>query len=143
MLYDVLKEKPPERLISRTVVWKIIDNLKNFNANTEWKSSWNNSSVFNYEWIVDPTVKVNDFNFPRKVWVALNRIRTGYGVCNASLFKWNLIDSAACDCGATEQTIPHIVLFCPLRCFAGDYLELCCCCTERSKDWLHNLDLKL
>ena len=35
LLYDVLKEKPPERLISRTVVWKIIDNLKNFNANTE------------------------------------------------------------------------------------------------------------
>ena len=57
--------------------------------------------------------------------IQLNRIRTGHGRCNACLYKWKVSDSSECDCGATEQTIPHIVLLWPLRYFDGDYIEIC------------------
>ena len=67
--------------------------------------------MFNNEWIDDPTVQVNGFDLPRKLWVQLNRIRTAYGRCNAFLYKLKVSGSPKFDCGATEQTIPHIVLF--------------------------------
>ena len=70
--------------------------------------------VFNNEWIDDPTVKVNGFDLLRKLWVQLIRIKRAHGRCNACLYKWKVSDSPECDCGGTQQTIPHIVLFCPL-----------------------------
>ena len=114
-----------------------------FDPIMEWKISWERESVFNNEWISDPSKRVNGFNLKRKDWVQLNRIRTAHGCCNAFLFKWKVASSPACDCGVTEQTILHIVLFCPLRCFTGDFSELCIFKSSRSEDYLINLDVKL
>ena len=44
----------------------------------------------------------------RKQWTTLNRLRTGVGRCKASMKKWGLADSAACECGEPEQTADHI-----------------------------------
>ena len=52
-------------------------------------------------------------NLPRREWVSLNRIRTGVGRFNAAMHRWGLRPSAACQCGAPEQTAQHILSECP------------------------------
>ena len=52
-------------------------------------------------------------DLPRKDWVTLNRLRTGVGRFNANMYRWGLCPSAACMCGAKEQTAEHIIYECP------------------------------
>jgi len=47
---------------------------------------------------------------PRTAWVKLNRLRTGVGRFRSCLYKWGMVSSAACECGAEEQTVDHVVL---------------------------------
>ena len=55
LLFDVLKEKPVEHLISRNAVWKIVEMVQDFDPIMEWKISWERESVFNNEWISGPS----------------------------------------------------------------------------------------
>jgi hypothetical protein len=82
-------------------------------------------------------------NLYRKLWVTLNRLRTHQGRCNKCVFKWGVIDDPSCDCGASEQSICHIVCFCPLRRFNGTFEELFNLRSERAMDWLTTLDINL
>ena len=50
-----------------------------------------------------------------KQWTTLNRLRTGVGRYKASMKKWGLADSAACECGEPEQTADHIINSCPIH----------------------------
>jgi len=52
---------------------------------------------------------------PRRAWVRLNRLRTGVGRFRSCLHKWSMASSAACECGAEEQTVDHIVIQCPIH----------------------------
>jgi len=51
---------------------------------------------------------------PRTAWVRLNRFRTGVGRFRSCLYNWGMASSAACKCGAEEQTVDH-VLHCPIH----------------------------
>jgi len=48
----------------------------------------------------------------RRAWVRLNRLRTAVVRLRSCLLKWGMASSAACECGAEEQTIDHVVLQC-------------------------------
>ncbi len=61
---------------------------------------------------------------PRKEWVSLNRLRTGVGRFGAFMYRWGLRQSAACQCGALEQTAQHLMDECPNFCSPVD-LNLC------------------
>jgi len=52
---------------------------------------------------------------PRRVLVRLNRLRTGVGRFRSCLYKWGMASSAACECGAEERTVDHVVLQCPIH----------------------------
>ena len=52
---------------------------------------------------------------PRRVWVRLNRLRTGVGRFRSCLYNWGMASSVACECGAEEQTVDHVVLQCPIH----------------------------
>ena len=52
---------------------------------------------------------------PRTAWVRLNRLSTGVRRFCSCLYKWSMASSAACDCGAEEQTVDHVVLYCPIH----------------------------
>jgi len=54
-------------------------------------------------------------SLPRRAWVRLNRLRTGVGRFRSCLYKWGMESSAACECGAEEQTVGHVVLQCPIH----------------------------
>jgi len=52
---------------------------------------------------------------PKTAWIQLNRLRTGVGSFRSCLHQWGMASSAACECGAEEQTIDHVVLQCPIH----------------------------
>ena len=51
----------------------------------------------------------------RRAWVRLNYFRTGVGRFRSCLCKWGMASAAACECGAEEQTVDHVVLQCPIH----------------------------
>jgi len=52
---------------------------------------------------------------PRRTLVRLNRFRTGVGRFLSCLYKWGMASSAACECGAEEQAVDHVVLQCRIH----------------------------
>jgi len=50
---------------------------------------------------------------PRRAWV--RRLRTGVARFRSCLYKWGTASSAACECGAEEQTVDHVALHCPIH----------------------------
>jgi len=53
---------------------------------------------------------------PKTAWVRLNSLRKGVGRFHSScLYKWGMASSAACECGAEEQTVDRVVLQCPIH----------------------------
>jgi len=49
----------------------------------------------------------------RTAWVRLNRFRTGIASFHSCLCKGGMASSAACERGAEEHTVDHVVLQCP------------------------------
>ena len=47
--------------------------------------------------------------------VKLNRLRTGVGRFHSSMHKWGLAPSPNCECGASEQTVDHVLTACPIH----------------------------
>ena len=143
MLLDELNSRPSQRLESRNFIWNDVSLLSQFNISDKWRERWTDTAVCNYHLIQDPNVFPPGFDLPRIAWLKLKRIRTGHGRCNSCLFKWKLVDSAACDCGCNDQTMMHIVTSCSLRRFAGSLEELSNVETGRAKDYLMCLGLML
>ena len=51
----------------------------------------------------------------RRAWSRLNRLRTGVGRFRSCLYKWGMASSAACEFGAEERTVDHVILQCPIH----------------------------
>jgi len=60
-------------------------------------------------------VHTTGMTLPRRAWVQLNRLRTGVGRFRSCLYKWGMTSSEACECGAEEQTVDHVVLHCRIH----------------------------
>ena len=81
-----------------------------------WKQEWEASGPTRvHRHVSDPGEGVNGDNLSRKHWATLNKLRNGVGRYKASMKKWGLSDSAACECGEPEQTADHIINSCPLH----------------------------
>ena len=50
-----------------------------------------------------------------RAWYRLNRLHTGVGRFRSCLYKWGMASFAACECGAEEQIVNHVVLQCPVH----------------------------
>jgi len=50
--------------------------------------------------------------FPRRAWVQLQTNVRRFRSC---LYKWDMASSAACECGAEEQTVNHVVFQLPIH----------------------------
>ena len=81
-----------------------------------WKQEWEASGHTRvHRHVSDPGEGVKGEDLSRKHWTTLNRLRTGVGRYRASMKKWGLADSAACECVEPEQTAEHIINSCPLH----------------------------
>ena len=55
------------------------------------------------------------FNPPRPAWVRLKRLQTRVGLFRSKTYKRGVMAStAACECGAKEQTDEHIITSYPI-----------------------------
>jgi hypothetical protein len=78
-----------------------------------WTAEWSALLPVNGDLIVDPNV--HGFDLRRNNWVLLNRFRTEQGRSAHLMHRWGFVESPACDSGAEEQTMRHIVDDCPLE----------------------------
>ena len=126
ILHDTTKnEVPPCRLKSRKPYNKkaqemlsVIpeDRSKDAWISATWKQELEASGPTRvHRHVPDPGEGVNGEELSRKHWTTLNRLRTGVGRYKASMKKWGLADSAACECGEPEQTADHIINSCSLH----------------------------
>lgn len=141
---DIPILEQPSRLISRKPTLKTALELttSTFDINRAWISQWTDSNTTGLVCIQNPTIPLSGFNLPRHLWSRLNRVRVNCGVCADILYKWSWLPSPACDCGADEQTLRHIVNACPIRAYPGnleDFLDL----TPDALNWITNLDLHI
>ena len=126
ILHDTTKnEVPPCRLKSRKPYNKeaqemlsVIpeDRSKDAWIGATWKQEWEASGPTRvHRYVSDPGEGVKGEDLSRKQWTTLNRLRTGVGRYKASMKKWGLADSAACECGEPKQTADHIINSCPIH----------------------------
>ncbi|KAE9538838.1 hypothetical protein AGLY_005420 [Aphis glycines] len=94
LLFQMLRDKPINRLKSRKPPGLTTKNL----INTQFCSKWTKSHVTNKDLITRPDQYIEGM--------------PGQGRCGSLLFKWRCKDSVACDCGEVEQTMKHIVELC-------------------------------
>lgn len=78
-----------------------------------WTEEWQAADHSRLHRFVDEPDELLGEDLPRRQWTTLNRLRTGVGRFAASMKGWGLRDSAACDCGHPEQTVDHIIEYCP------------------------------
>ena len=111
----------------------------NFNLMERWKHDWQETIKPAQLTILPGTNIPPGADLPRREWVTLNRLRTGVGRFGANMYRCGLRPSAACLCGAPEQTADHILSECtrlgpPL----GSPTDLTNPCPE-TVDWLRQL----
>ena len=81
-----------------------------------WKQEWEASGPTRvHRHVLDPGEGVKGEDLSRKHWTTLNRLQTGVRRYRASMKKWGLADSAACECGEPVQTTGHFINSCPLH----------------------------
>jgi len=84
-------------------------------ADHQWNSEWAGNTTRLRTLIPDTGTHTPGMTLPRRVWVRLNRLHTGIGRFRSCLYKWGMASSAACECGAEEQTVDHVFLQCPIH----------------------------
>ncbi|XP_047992992.1 uncharacterized protein LOC125231576 [Leguminivora glycinivorella] len=138
---ETLNHLPQARLPSRKPIWSDhqLQGQEPFNVSAEWRKQW---QAHDGDPNIDPTNLPAGFRDQRKIWVTINRIRTGVGRSNENLYRWGISPSPACDCGEPIQTIAHITEECPERRFPGNMQDLLAI-TPEARDWLLKLDVKL
>ena len=74
---------------------------------------------------------------PRAAWVKLKRLQTGVGRFHLSMHKWGLTPSPNCECGASEQTVDHVLTACPIHQapYGAQGLTVL---NDKSQCWLNN-----
>nr|CAI5863395.1 unnamed protein product [Callosobruchus analis] len=90
-----------------------------------------------------PLAKLPDFDLPRREYCTLNLIRTNHGRCNKSKYLCGWPGNAQYNyCGATEQSINHLVSECPSKMYSGPLDDIYCLIKEGA-NWLRATDLEL
>ena len=84
-------------------------------ADHQWNAEWAENPQDSAFSSPTPAHTHPGMTFPRRAWVRLNRLRTGVGRFRSCLFKWGTASFAACECGAEEQTVYHVVLQRPIH----------------------------
>ena len=86
-------------------------------ADYRWNMEWQGNTSRLHQFIADVSSSPSGMNFPRPAWVRLNRLRTGVGLFRSTMYKWGMAPTAACECGAEEQTADHVIATCPSYCY--------------------------
>ena len=95
--------------------WQLLDSLSELDIRVkQWtKHKWNagylESTSRVRAFIPRVSSRPLEMSLSRTFSVRLNRLRTGLGRFHSSMYKWGLVQSPNCKCGATEQTADHVI----------------------------------
>ena len=117
-------------VIATGVAWELLQQCSEHDISAArwtdhfWSMEWEVNTSRLHAFVPDVGFPPPGVDLPRLAWVRLNRLRTGVGRFRSSMHKWGLAPSAACECGAEEQTTDHIILECPMyRAPNGDVVD--------------------
>lgn len=139
---DIASAPTTLRLQSRNPFWRFYQQRDDLDDLTSrWKEWWQGVSVANKQLVTDPTIEVKGNELPRKIWLRLNRFRTGQGCCAFLMHRWNFTDSPLCQCGQI-QTMEHILNQCNIHRFTGDINDLNGVTNDAIR-WLNDLTVQV
>ena len=98
----------------------MLDDLKETNssvthwADYRWNMDWQENTSRLHQFITGISPSPPGMNLSRSTWVKLNRLRTGVGLFRSTMYKWGMASTGACECGAEEQTVDHLITTCPM-----------------------------
>ena len=84
-------------------------------ADHQWNADWADNPSRLRTFIPNTGTHPLGLTLPRTAWVRFNHFCTGVGCFLSCLDRWGTVSSAACECGAKEQTADHVVLQCPIH----------------------------
>ena len=76
----------------------------------EWRENTSRLHTF----IKNVSTTSPGISFPKPAWMKFNRLRTNIGLFRLETHKWGMASTAACKCGAKEQTAEHVITSCPI-----------------------------
>ena len=99
----------------------ILDNLARLGirasewTNHKWKMEYCKNASRLRAFVPETSATPVGMGLPRAAWVKLNRLRTGVGQFDSFMHKWGLAPLPNCECGASEQTLDHVLTACPIH----------------------------
>jgi len=84
-------------------------------ADYQWNAEWAESPAKIHLFIPDTSTHSPGMILPRTARIRLNSLRVGVERFRSCFHKWGMASSVACECGAEEQTVDHVVLQCPIH----------------------------
>ena len=84
-------------------------------TNHKWKTEYCENISRLRAFVPETGARLVVMGLPRAGWVKLNRLRTGVGQFHLSMHKWGLALLPNCECGASEQTVDHVLTACSIR----------------------------
>jgi hypothetical protein len=82
-------------------------------ARTKWQSEWDNTTKGQITKDFFPVIRVR-LQMKIKITPIFTTMITGHGNLKSYLHRFKIIESPACPCGKTEQTIEHLIFECEL-----------------------------
>ena len=83
-------------------------------TNHKWKTKYCENASRLLAFVPEIGARPVGMGLTRAAWVNLNRLRTNVGRFHSSMHKWGLAPSPNCECGASEQTVDHVLTACPI-----------------------------
>ena len=84
-------------------------------TNLKWNAEYCENASRLRAFVPRTSARPVGMGLPRAAWVKLNRLQTGVGRFHLSMHKWGLAPSPNCECGASEQTVDHVLTACPIH----------------------------
>ena len=84
-------------------------------TNHKWKVEYCENASRLRGFVPETGARPVGMGLPQAAWVKLNRLQTGVGRFHSSMHKWGLAPSPNCECGASEQTVDHVLTACPIH----------------------------
>ena len=81
-------------------------------TNYRWNAEYSKRTSALHVFIPRASSRLFGMGLPKTSWVKLNRLRTGVGRFQSSLYKWGLAPSPNCKCGAIDQTADDVFSTC-------------------------------